>query len=123
MNPAREHLAGLETAKEHLDSITNWGGADSLSKLIALAKAAPQAEPVAWMLADAVGGSMLEFQRDLLLEDQCRYGGSIEPLYPRPAPDAELIELLERINDVLTDKGQYKLSQELSDKLATLSNV
>lgn len=38
-------------------------------------------EAVAWMLADAVGGSMLEFQRDLLLESQCRYGGEIVPLY------------------------------------------
>lgn len=46
-------------------------------------------DAVAWMLADAVGGSMLEFQRDLLLESQCRYGGEIVPLYTHPPVVAE----------------------------------
>ena len=63
-------------------------------------------EAVAWMLADAVGGSMLEFQRDLLLENQCRYGGEIVPLYTHPA---------EQVADDLT---MVKASRELLDQIA-----
>lgn len=58
-------------------------------------------EPVAWMLADAVGGSMVEFQKDLLLIDQCRYGGQIVPLYaaPQPTPAPQPSEGVEQESD------------------------
>lgn len=112
MTATPEHLAGLELAleemKEHRVAIggVHLSAISHLEYLIDQAKSAPepvQVSVVAWMLADAVGGSMLEFQRDLLLENQCRYGGEIVPLYTHPADQVPAgtvqvpVELLERV--------------------------
>ncbi|MNZ37483.1 hypothetical protein D3C78_549300 [compost metagenome] len=54
-----------------------------------------QQEPVAWMLADAVGGSALEFQQHELIDIQRRYGGEIVPLYAAPVAQAGQVPVAE----------------------------
>lgn len=123
MNPTREHLPGLELAKEHLDSITNWGGADSLSKLITQAQAATPAEPVAWIITDINGDSYFAYDRQT---------PSDTPLYAHPpAPDAELIELLRIAWNHMPSPESPDLDPQHVEELvawhmrasATLSNV
>lgn len=94
---------------------TGYGLPDGLCVLSYAQFHSQGGEAAAWMLADAVGGSMLEFQRDLLLEDQCRYGGEIVPLYTRPAdqvakPDAELVALLVECQRLLSAEPHGILS-------------
>ena len=98
----------------------------------------PDAEPIAWMLADAVGGSFLDFQSDDLLENQHRYGGRIVPLYtapPSPADhipgarkmvDAELLALLALLrrsvscNDLHHEPTEYHMDAEPCKVLARI---
>ena len=66
------------------------------------------AGPVAWMLTDAVGGSMLEFQRDLLLQNQCRYGGEIVPLYAAPQPQPAAFDYSDAYRGARDDLATWK---------------
>jgi hypothetical protein len=74
--------------------------------------------PVAYILADAVGGSALEFQRHELYDSQRRYGGHIEPLYAAPVakqvvmPDVR--ELLEYTRAVRVVAIQRKIDAMLA---------
>lgn len=58
-----------------------------------------EAVPVAYMLADAVGGSMLEFQQADLMDCQRRYGGEIQPLYTTPPASPDVEGLLRKLCD------------------------
>ncbi|MFI8384863.1 DUF3850 domain-containing protein [Pseudomonas sp. NPDC079086] len=80
-----DDFTGRVMARKITHVQTGYGLPDGLCVLSYAQVPSQGGEAVAWMLADAVGGSMLEFQRDLLLENQCRYGGEIVPLYTHPA--------------------------------------
>lgn len=81
-----------------------------------------QIKPVAYMLADAVGGSALEFQTHELEQLQLRYGGEIVPLYDmtaiaaKDARIAELEGLLQRILKISDWEINYREDAEECDQ-------
>lgn len=93
-------------------------------------------EVVAWMLADAVGGSMLEFQRELLLQDQCRHGGELVPLCDQrivAAMAAELekarkgfpamVEYVEEIANLRASNSELRAELEAARKQEPVARV
>lgn len=119
MNITRTHLAGLELALkelgEHGFELKAHAGYH-LMPLIADAKAAAEAEPVATYM-----GTDWDAQNQFMAE--C---ADLEPgteLFAAPQHAAELAELLERVVDRLRKAQMFDLSTQVCATLATLRHV
>jgi hypothetical protein len=122
-NPNREHLAGLELALSIADTVsTDSVSVGELMQLIAQAKGAPQAEPVATYM-----GTDWAAQSQFMAECASLEPGT-ELFAHRPAPVAELVrqcitdELAEWTGDnrVIIEHAMRDLTARIDAKLAQL---